>query len=227
MKKYLLILLLFIGFNGFGQLSITPDPVILSSDASVADAVVDFFVKNDGTESVELWWRLVVDEAPEEWDYQICDCNLCYLPNLLSTPCGNSCMLDAGENFVFMIHVLTNAHVGNGNIRLEILDECDGNDPIAVVPIETIIAGTSSAENEPVNQNISLYPNPTSNGFKIKDDNQITQIALYNIVGKKIRTESHEAGQTHNISDLNRGIYLVRMIDSSNNIVKVLRITKE
>lgn len=226
MKTHLLLFLLFIGFSSFGQLSIDPNPVSLITDASIADAKVDFHIRNDGTEAVELWWRLQPIDAPTRWEYQICDCNLCYLPGLLAAPCSQSCTIEPGGDFIFMIHVLPNEEVGQGMLNLQILANCDDTTAILDVPIDVAVESTTSTENTAIANNLSLYPNPAYDGFKITNDEDVTQIVVFNILGKQIQSEKHFPGKTHDISSLERGYYLIRIVDKYQND-KVLRLTKK
>jgi endonuclease I len=64
---------------------------------------------------------------------------------------------------------------------------------------------------------ISIYPNPTSNGtFSISSTVELSSITIYNINGQivqKVRNPSTVSNETYNISNLSTGFYLVK-IDS-------------
>jgi len=122
MRIHLLTFLLFLGYSSFGQLSIDPDPVQLNTDVSIVDAKVDFAIKNDGSEPIEIWWNLEPMDGPGDWEYQVCDCNLCYIKGFLTAPESNPCVIEPGGEFIFMIHVWPNAEKGTGKANLQILD---------------------------------------------------------------------------------------------------------
>jgi len=76
-------------------------------------------------------------------------------------------------------------------------------------------------------ENIMIYPNPTDDSFRINDDLSVKSIAIFNIIGKNVLTEKHIPSLGHDISTLQKGIYLVRLMDSKNETVKVIRLTKK
>ena len=71
---------------------------------------------------------------------------------------------------------------------------------------------------------ISIYPNPTVDYFFINSDIEIGKIEIYNIIGKKIKTLENTNSNTFDVSDLRVGIYLVRILDTHNKSLKVIRL---
>lgn len=69
----------------------------------------------------------------------------------------------------------------------------------------------------------SLYPNPTKGAFTINGN--FDRAEVYNITGQLVKTFNGSASQL-SISELNSGIYLVRVSDSDNN-TKTLKLVKE
>jgi len=227
MRIHLLTFLLFLGYSSFGQLTINPDPVQLNTDISIEDAKVDFVIKNEGSEAQEVWWNLEPMDGPGAWEYQVCDCNLCYIRGFLTAPCSNSCIIEPGGEFLFQVHVWPNAEKGSGNANLQILEACgDTTSSVLEVPISVEVLGSSSTENSEIKSNLSLYPNPAYDYFSIANDSDVEQVAIFNILGKQLKTFKHRAGQTHDISNLDRGYYLIRIVDKYQND-KVLRLTKK
>lgn len=72
-----------------------------------------------------------------------------------------------------------------------------------------------------------IYPNPTFDSFSIKNDSEVDEISIFNIVGKKVLTESHITGEEHKVSELKRGIYLVRLLNEDDEVLQVIRLTKK
>ena len=76
-------------------------------------------------------------------------------------------------------------------------------------------------------QDIKLYPNPALDKFSLKDTSpSIKYITINNIIGKKIRRIVVNANNSYDVSDLRRGIYIVRIFDTGDNLVKALRLSK-
>ncbi|HHH52909.1 MAG TPA: T9SS type A sorting domain-containing protein [Bacteroidetes bacterium] len=72
---------------------------------------------------------------------------------------------------------------------------------------------------------ISIYPNPTVDYFHVNSDAEIGKIEIYNIIGKKIKTLENTNSNTFDVSDLRIGIYLVRIMDTNNKSLKVIRLS--
>ena len=80
----------------------------------------------------------------------------------------------------------------------------------------------SSESYENTNQNVSIYPNPTSSSIKIKSTNGINQVILFDALGKIIlKEETTEI----DVSSLQKGMYFLKILTNENNIVtkKVLK----
>ncbi|REE83577.1 putative secreted protein (Por secretion system target) [Lutibacter oceani] len=62
-------------------------------------------------------------------------------------------------------------------------------------------------------ENFSMYPNPVSNGvLYISSNNNLNkQVEIYNLTGQQVYNTKLELKKIINISDLNRGIYFVRV----------------
>lgn len=82
--------------------------------------------------------------------------------------------------------------------------------------------------------NVSIYPNPSSNGvvnvkFNLQDQEDVT-IELYDITGKKVFVKEM-ANVTNNnvafnVSELNNGMYLVKINNKSHSVTKKITIAK-
>lgn len=74
---------------------------------------------------------------------------------------------------------------------------------------------------------ISIYPNPATNFISINKDENVRDIAIFNLVGRKLKTfEGVEKDEHYDVSDLPNGMYLVQVIDSNKKIVTTQRISK-
>lgn len=69
-----------------------------------------------------------------------------------------------------------------------------------------------------INQEISLYPNPVVNKLNIDSNLEVQKVEIYNLNGQLIKTfENIENGD---ISELNSGVYLVKIHFPENSITK-------
>ena len=74
---------------------------------------------------------------------------------------------------------------------------------------------------------ISIYPNPATNYISVNKDENLKEIAIFNLVGRKLKTfEEIEKDEHYDVSDLPNGMYLVQVIDNNKKIVTTQRISK-
>jgi Secretion system C-terminal sorting domain len=74
---------------------------------------------------------------------------------------------------------------------------------------------------------LSVFPNPAIDNISVYDNNDVvSQIIVFNLVGKKMKTFEHIKGEYHYIGDLPKGVYLVQMIDKSKRILTTQKIDK-
>ena len=73
---------------------------------------------------------------------------------------------------------------------------------------------------------VSIYPNPTANFFGLSNIEGISQLTIFNLLGKEMRNFEAENGVKYDISDLPNGMYLIQMTDSKQKIVSTLRLQK-
>ena len=86
-------------------------------------------------------------------------------------------------------------------------------------------ASTLSSEEFHSNSNLSLYPNPTSGSFSI--NGQVSKVTIYSITGQLVKSFDTNTSENYqyDVNDLNRGVYLVKMLDDNKNtiITKLLK----
>ncbi len=73
---------------------------------------------------------------------------------------------------------------------------------------------------------VSIYPNPTANFFGLSNIEGISQLTIFNLLGKEMRNFKAESGVKYDISDLPNGMYLIQMTDTKQKIVSTLRLQK-
>jgi len=87
------------------------------------------------------------------------------------------------------------------------------------------VASTLSTDNFEIDTDFAIYPNPVSNTFKI--NKEVSHLDIYDLTGKRIKSFKGEFTQTDNfdISDLNSGMYIVK-IENSNNQTLATKLVK-
>jgi hypothetical protein len=83
------------------------------------------------------------------------------------------------------------------------------------ITLENVVLGNNDHQ---LSENITIYPNPTSNFITISTkENSISSINIYNILGKEIlKVNTIISNQLEvNLTDLSSGIYLIKVTDSN------------
>ena len=64
----------------------------------------------------------------------------------------------------------------------------------------------------------SIYPNPAKDNFVIASENKISSVVVFDITGKQVLNVERLTNNRINVSELNPGIYLVKIKDEQNNL---------
>ncbi len=230
MRKTLLLFVFLFSVFVINAQSIThsPDPTNLEGLESETDIHSDLVITQTLSDQLDVYWSIDRGDTPSEWEFWVCDQNLCYSSNSAhSSPNKPNTMLKNNAN-IWSVHCNPNNVTGNDTIFINLYDENTFTNLIATIPvyISSGVQGTKGLETA-ISESLQLFPNPTTDYFNVLLDNEVDQIAIYNIVGKKMKQEKHIIGQGHDITDLQRGLYLVRLLDTRGDMLKVIRMTKK
>lgn len=216
----------------FGQ-GIVYDPIEVTAEGNKDDFSIDgkFDVQNPNATAVSFIWELERNDVPSEWVFTICDKNLCYAPGNEACPTDR----DEAVNHIDANDAVTGAYKVtlspkgvpyDGYVTFKAFERGNPSNVLGNLRINFNVGMTSSTFD--LNQSdIVVYPNPTADYFQIKNEEDISSLTMYNIVGKEIMTYNHVEGRIYDISDLEVGMYLVRFFDNEGNAIKASRITKK
>jgi len=227
MKIIVSFLLWFWVLNNISAQDLTLEPGSFSFEfgENEGSKQIGYILTNTTADVLEWTWTVEKSEDfPEGWDIQVCDQIACWAPNAFSMPntASGANTLAAGSSTAPLdnyIKILSNGIAGTGEVKFTIYNNFDFD-------TELISSSISTSTNEINTQNISIYPNPTQDYFQVSADNKISQIEVYNIVGKKIRSFGHNQNTTYDISDLRNGLYVVRLLGTDGKQVKSMRLSK-
>lgn len=230
--RLILLLIFIVPTISFGQLA-TDRSATVSGSASDSSLTHTFDVTNTGSDDAIFYWELLRSEdMPEEWAFIVCDAVICALEGVEASECGLANFMSPGQivNY-FSIKLKPYNVAGEHSIEYRLLSKCADDatdDDVLITKTLTFnVSGGSDVVDVSIEDNLLVYPNPTSDRFQIGDDKDITNISVFNIVGKEVLNETHASGQSHDIANLDKGIYLVRMMDRTQDVLKVQRLTKK
>lgn len=96
-----------------------------------------------------------------------------------------------------------------------------------LLPLE-VAYGQSTAFTDPAKKEISIkiFPNPVQDVFQLSDAKGVKSISINNIAGREVRRFTVVGNQPYSISDLRKGVYIVRIFDFKDEPIKVVRLNK-
>jgi len=86
--------------------------------------------------------------------------------------------------------------------------------------------GNTPLNGDPVQPIPAVYPNPAIDYIGLTNDTDVTFIRVFNMVGRPMREFKAVKGQRYDIADLPQGLYLIQLINESNQVITTQRITK-
>lgn len=237
MKHTLLVLFsLSLTFNlALAQLQVEPNPWIGTfEDVDLTDyysePIAHGEMINTTNDPLSVRWELVVLEAPEEWDFRVCDKNACYSTNTLTNwdPANQleePAILAAGEEGLLDLHILPRLVAGTCKAEIRLSLTSDPGTVITTATYEVTVTGPSSTDEVSI-QNIRIFPNPSSDYFALTSSQGVGKIVLYNVVGRVVRTYEVVEGKKYYIADLPDGMYMAGMVGKNGNVLRTMRISK-
>ena len=208
------------------QITITVDPgtYLLTGHPSNPDVNMHFDIHNQSNSDMQIVWRRSIETPPPAWSTWICDENKCYFPtvNMPSLPIN----LAPGEHSDFQIHVNPLLQEGYTPYDITFMDYADTSIVLAFIDGEVLISNSVSTTDNKGSSGLSVYPNPTTDYFFVTETPGLKSIELFNIVGKKIRSYDALPNKQYYVGDLLEGMYLVRLVSSSQKVLKTIRLSK-
>jgi len=74
---------------------------------------------------------------------------------------------------------------------------------------------------------LSVFPNPANEFISVQDNNDVVgQLAVYSLIGRKLKEFDYVKGEQYPIGDLPKGMYLIQVLDKNREILKTQKIDK-
>jgi hypothetical protein len=220
-----------------GLLSVPPAPVEESFKVDLADAesLVELYarIENRSGDTLRLRWQRYEMEAPEAWQVQVCDPNMCYLPDVESNyEAGlnpeEPVVVPPGSAFTLTLYLLPNGSAGKGVYDIDLSTvEDPGN------VLETVVFRTEVQDTPPIRRRLSppseplrIFPNPTTDYFELNRNGEVDVIEVYNVLGSRVRRFNVGEGKRYYLNGLPDGMYLVSLVSHESGILTTLRLSK-
>lgn len=90
----------------------------------------------------------------------------------------------------------------------------------------TLFTG-SAASQTALRPELSVYPNPAVEYIAVNDPNEsVGFVAIFNLVGKKVKEFEYSKGANLPVGDLPKGMYMVQLQDRQHNVLKTQMVDK-
>ena len=213
------------------------------------DASYSVTIKVDGTEplTVALSWNdpaasplssgTYNDSTPmliNDLDVRVTSDSNTYYPWFMEPNSTHDNYTDAaskGDNYRDNIEIINVKSIDAGTYVVNVShkgDLQDGSQNFSLI-INGIEKGTLSNTGVNTEDTVAVYPNPANDFLNIKlnsSKSEISKVCLYNIIGQKI-LETQFADQKSiklDISDMPKGVYMLKTYDNMNNVVLIKKI---
>lgn len=227
MKHIFTLLSLFFVLNCFAQFSHTPNPAIVIAPVDTLITKYQIDITMDVDTVYEVHWQLFKDGETwnSSWGTQVCDLNLCYLENVDKNSRGIPNNIYEGTS-TWYVYFIPNEIPGETEMELVLYGDADREVELYRIPIEVHSIKTTNTVNVHLKNDVTVFPNPAQDFFSLSNDIHVDKIKIYNILGSEIKTFFHYKNAQHLIGDLKEGMYLIRMIDKDNNVIKTTKLNK-
>ena len=176
-------------------------------------------LKNNSDDTLLLKWTRKIETLTQGWSSAVCDKNFCYVPTVDTM----HLLLAPGEISNMDIHVYPMGIVGTARVTLKIEQMGNPENTVTGTYLFNITTPIHAADREA----IQLYPNPAPEYFHVNSPVVLGKIELYNITGEKAKVFYAYKNKRYYIDDIPSGIYLVRLLNLQEEIVKTLVLKKK
>ncbi len=222
MKQFFTILnFLFIG-NLVAQdiLTLSPNPISIAVKTSDLDIAAKATLKNNSKDTLIVKWTRKIESITQGWSSAVCDKNFCYVPTVDTM----KLLMAPGESSNMDVHIYPMGITGSAKVSLKIE---------ALGKVGNIVTGTylfnqsTPLKSNVEKESVQLYPNPAQDYFMVTSPVVLGKIELYNITGDKAKVYYAYKNKRYYIDDIPSGIYLARMINLQEEIVKTVVLKKK
>ena len=74
---------------------------------------------------------------------------------------------------------------------------------------------------------ITIYPNPVGNYFRLDNPIGLKEVKVFNMVGKEVASHHIRPDNKYNVESLRKGLYLIQLIGKNKDVVLTKRISKK
>ncbi len=73
---------------------------------------------------------------------------------------------------------------------------------------------------------LQIFPNPATDYIGVTKNDVVDKIMVFNLVGRQMKSFEAVDGEKYYVGDLPRGMYLIQLLNSDNQIITTQRVNK-
>ena len=222
MKQAFLYIILFCSVRLWSQdvLILSPNPSIIAVKTTDLDVAAKANLKNNSKDTIIVKWSRKIETITQGWSSAVCDKNFCYIPTIDTM----RLILAPGEVSNMDIHVYPMGITGTAKVTVKM--EQVGK-PTTAITGSYLFNQSTPLNSASDKEAILLYPNPAAEYFMVNSPIVIGKIELYNITGEKAKTYYAYKNKRYYIDDVPSGIYMARLLNLQEEIIKTVVIKKK
>lgn len=205
------------------SISVDPQTFVLTGNPTQTDIPYHIQVTNTSNETINMHWSKRMRNNPVNWLSWVCDKTTCYGPEFNANPVNKPNVLAPGEAMDLQVHMNPVLTEGTGDYEISLFD---GNGVLLTTITGTFLINSTTAIKETNDLKLTVFPNPTADFFEVTETAGLRYVQIFNITGNKVRSIDAAPQKQYYVGDLADGIYLVRLISSSNKVLKTVRLSK-
>lgn len=226
MKKFLLTTLTvfscILGFTQTGFSVFVQDNVIQMDDSEQSRFTKRGYIVNNNNHAIQLKWskfsqdlpqgtRVVFQDRSSRWN---------------SMAQEGEIRIQALDTAFFDLHYYPNGQKGGGSIDVLVEDvkRKDQNYTLSYKVKDVKLAEHRSGAGG--DDDFRVYPNPASDYFSVNEVSHLKEVIVINLVGQEVKRFVASPHSKYDISELTRGLYLIRLVDKKGEVVKTIRLSK-
>jgi hypothetical protein len=217
MNKIILGLSLIVSGISFSQSFTWVDGKTIETDI-VANTTVQLKIEQLAIpgDSVTLGIEVVERQIPNSWDGMLCVHGLCYGTIREVGFTGEMTQIKDDTRGYARLTVNPMNTLTQGLYKVRVFDVDNPSDGDTAVWILNAVTGIEDNYLDA----ISMYPNPVTNNLSIDSDGTINTISVLNLNGQLMQeiNKVNSGVNTIDVSDLPRGMYLVRLTNSKGDV---------
>ncbi|MBK9107092.1 MAG: T9SS type A sorting domain-containing protein [Saprospiraceae bacterium] len=221
---YLIFSILFCSyFMAQGQrFSVNPNPNTIYFTPDNTDHYKSGKIRNHTGEVLSMLWNREILMMPAGWSTYVCDANNCYADKVGKCPEIYPNIIAPYDSVNLDVHVYEDGSMGEAHVVMWVYEAEDTSKKVKVDYTFNKVVSNKDIKNIAV----KVYPNPASNSFTVDYNTGLVRIDMVNILGRKIRSYRAFPNSSYDISDLEDGLYFIRLIGPNEQNLRTLRLQK-